>query len=107
MTDTPMPNPIPEALKEAALCEYNNGLQYPICTKDLERFHLTALQAIARLLWKYGWREPVDPDVEAVKRILRAWEGRPLHVNIDCPALDRAVAVYKDLRELERQGNDG
>jgi hypothetical protein len=110
MTD--MPNPIPEALKEAArqyvnidrqglgLAKYGSAAQY-------FRVSPAGATAIARLLWKGGWREPVDPDVEAVERMLKEWLGQHYHGGVDGPGFDRALAVYKDLRELERQGNDG
>jgi hypothetical protein len=109
LTMTDMPNPIPEALKEAASVEWNDTPGNPSYAKDCLWFYERgAMETIARLLWKGGWREPVDPDVESVKRILRAWCGFAINEG-EWGGLElaRAVAVYKDIRELERQGNDG
>jgi len=45
---------------------------------------------------------PVDPDVEAVKRIMRAWYGfaqhQPPPLCYDSESYDRAVAQYKQER---------
>ena len=94
MTDTPMPNPIPEALKEAACVEWlkDNSMS------DRQHIVYGGLSTIARLLWQNGWREPVDPDVEAVERIMRAAHARlqeKLHSNPMAPALPAPLPFTK------------
>ena len=92
----PMPDPVPEWLKEAVLREQAMGWTQwtdSIC-------NIT----IARLLWERGEPEPVDPDVAAVLRILGAWDnedyGNGSYDVNDFPSqtrklFARALAAYK------------
>jgi predicted transcriptional regulator len=125
MSDTPMPNPIPEALKEAAfryvnidlrklgLLEYSNAAQYFMVNP-------ASATAIARLLWKGGWREPVDPPktmtitlTNAEKQVLEQLADKQelTQTGILRQALrlyqlvDAELVTVKRGRELERQGN--
>ena len=93
----PMPEPVPEWLKEAVLAEAKKTCP----TTDPVADHLwwkgSWPYIVARILWERGEPEPVDPDVEAVKRIIEAWYE-------DCIQWDRkhyaemlanALAAYK------------
>lgn len=62
-------------------------------------------KALCDMITKYE-QPPVDPDVEAVKRVIEAWYGAP--ISFDCSALtgtrldvERAVAQYKQERANE------
>ena len=63
----PMPSQIPEWLRESVIRELDKtvGGRGWWCDSLSQR-------TIARLLWERGEPEPVDPDVEAVKRIIAA-----------------------------------
>jgi hypothetical protein len=82
----PMPDPVPEWLKKKALAlgEANHAKFW--------------WEIVAELLWKMGEPEPVDPDVEAVKRIIEAWY-MPNDINWSYlpydDMLQRALAAYK------------
>jgi hypothetical protein len=100
----PMPFPVPEFIK-AKVCEVlkaetltmarlfaevRNPIPDEVWLGTVQQF------AIARLLWERGEPEPVDPDVEAVKRIIRAWHHPGLQIaSFPKDHLDRAVAAYK------------
>lgn len=67
-------------------------------------------RALCDMIAKYE-QPPVDPDVEAVKRIIQAWYGAP--ISFHCSALDgtrldveRAVAQYKQERANELRTSD-
>jgi len=81
----PMPFEIPGWLKDAVLREQSitspgthvwRGIPHQI--------------TIARLLWERGEPEPVDPDVEAMKRILNAF-----HDGSFTGSFETALAAYK------------
>jgi len=83
-------NPIPEwALKEAVarLNESINDIPYRY--PENARFH--QVKVVARLIAKYE-PAPVDPDVEALKRVLAAYGYA---VTSYCQYWDRAFAQYK------------
>ena len=92
----PMPDPVPEWLKVRALKEWaSDGFEGtdPDEYSWVEGF---ALYTIARLLWERGEPEPVDPDEEAVLRILNAWYGNTPGLPTERGAdFCRALAAYK------------
>ena len=83
---TPRTEPMPEEIPDwliAAASEESAKDEYKIST-------------IARLLWERGEPEPVDPDVEVVRRIIAAYYNEALpRRDYYNAAISRAVAAYK------------
>ena len=84
MTD--LPNPIPEALIAEACRRLNKECAaWPTDTKWVPRDvgHPVVI-AMCCTLHEFGWRPPVDPDLEEAREIVAKWED-----SVGCPALAR------------------
>ena len=115
-----MPNPIPQALKEAACRKAHAVTKHGTAQYSWEKGSFS--YALCELLWQNGWREPVDPpktmtitlteaEMQVLKQLAEKQELTPTGVLRQALRLyqlvDAELVTVKRTRELERQGNDG
>lgn len=93
---------IPDWAIKAALDRVGVGRDQLPLNRWRDRSYADAVRELARVIFTYQEASPVDPDVEAVKRIIEAWEdwsvvgwGSLGTGGFYSDALDRAVAQYK------------
>lgn len=75
---SPLPNPIPEALIEEAYRELNvEAREWGTYKGDNKN---PVVYTLCRILWREGWRPPVDPDLIEAREVAAKWveaKGNP------------------------------
>ena len=92
----PMPEPVPEWLRELAWKEYRRD--FPFAAAAVFTTHLC--HAYARLIWERGDREPVDPVEALAEELLANYEYKhrgTVEHNMVREAIKRGMELAKEI----------